>query len=72
MSIYLACADTSLLAVQDRNDAHAPRAAAAPAENTPKSRRGKGRSGGGGDAVVGMGEHMPGFIAKSFEERLSG
>ncbi len=41
-----------------------------------RSRGGRGRSGGrpdddGGRAVVGMGDHLPGFIELSFEERLA-
>ena len=43
---------------------------------TPKrerSRRGSGgRDGGGGNKVVGMGDHMPSFIAMSFDERKAG
>ncbi|MDJ1017140.1 MAG: DEAD/DEAH box helicase [Paracoccaceae bacterium] len=46
----------------------------APAEDKP--RRERGRRGGdrdrGGNKVVGMGDHMPSFIAQSFEERLAG
>jgi superfamily II DNA/RNA helicase len=39
-----------------------------------RERGGKGRSGGGRDrnAVVGMGDHLPGFIAMSFDERRGG
>lgn len=52
-------------------------AAAAPAEPAPKrdnaggarSRGGRGRSGGQDNRVVGLGDHLPGFIALSFEER---
>ncbi|MDJ1007187.1 MAG: DEAD/DEAH box helicase [Paracoccaceae bacterium] len=39
-----------------------------------RSSRGRGRGGrgrGGDDKVVGMGDHMPSFIEKSFEERLA-
>ncbi len=41
---------------------------------TPKRARGRGRRAGEerGDKVVGMGDHMPGFIAMSFEERKAG
>ena len=39
-------------------------------EDEPKrSRGGRGRREGGGNKVVGMGDHMPSFIAKSFDER---
>ncbi|MEM6636476.1 MAG: DEAD/DEAH box helicase [Pseudomonadota bacterium] len=34
-----------------------------------KPARGRGRS---GEATVGMGDHLPGFIAMSFEERMAG
>ncbi len=40
-----------------------------------RSRGGRGRSGGGngnGDKVVGMGDHMPSFIALSFDDRRTG
>jgi superfamily II DNA/RNA helicase len=48
--------------------------AAAPADQRPSRRRGSGRGGnngasGQGGTVVGMGDHMPSFIALSFEER---
>ncbi|MCP5038806.1 MAG: DEAD/DEAH box helicase [Rhodobacteraceae bacterium] len=42
-----------------------PRAAA----QKPKPSRSRDRRDGGGNKVVGMGNHMPGFIAKSFDER---
>jgi len=35
----------------------------------PRDRGGSDRGARGGDRVVGMGEHLPGFIAMSFEER---
>ena len=38
-------------------------------EETKRSRGGRGRRDGGGNKVVGMGDHMPSFIAKSFDER---
>ena len=48
-------------------------------DDTPKpsrSRGGRGRASGrddrGGNKVVGLGEHTPGFIEKSFEERMVG
>ena len=42
----------------------------AKAEDEPKrSRGGRGRQSGGGNKTVGMGDHMPSFIAKSFDER---
>jgi len=37
-----------------------------------RSRRGGGGGGGRDDRVVGMGDHMPSFIEKSFEERMAG
>ncbi|QOL80619.1 DEAD/DEAH box helicase [Pseudooceanicola spongiae] len=41
--------------------------------NTNNNARGKSRGGSGGDnRVVGMGDHMPSFIALSFEERRAG
>ncbi|WP_424833466.1 DEAD/DEAH box helicase [Ruegeria sp.] len=40
-------------------------------DREPKS-RGRGRRDDGGPAVVGMGDHMPSFIALSFEERRTG
>ncbi|MBT8408744.1 MAG: DEAD/DEAH box helicase [Alphaproteobacteria bacterium] len=47
---------------------------AKPASEEPKPQRGRGGRGRGGkdDKVVGMGDHMPGFIAKSFDERKTG
>jgi superfamily II DNA/RNA helicase len=50
-------------------------AEAQPERKPPRRERGgKGRSGGGRDrnAVVGMGDHLPGFIAMSFDERRGG
>ena len=42
-----------------------------PQEKRSRSRGGRSRSGGGGGQTpLGMGDHMPGFIAHSFEERL--
>ncbi|MEM1235890.1 MAG: DEAD/DEAH box helicase [Pseudomonadota bacterium] len=38
--------------------------------NNGRSRGGRSRNGGGGATPLGMGDHMPGFIAMSFEERL--
>ncbi len=35
------------------------------------NRGGRDRSGGRGEKIVGMGDHMPSFIEKSFEERLA-
>ncbi|MEM1373835.1 MAG: DEAD/DEAH box helicase [Pseudomonadota bacterium] len=54
-----------------QSDAKPP--AKEPEERQRRSRggRGRGRDGGGGPTPVGMGDHMPGFIAKSFEERLA-
>ena len=40
----------------------------APRENNTRSRSNRGR-GGGNNNVVGLGDHLPGFIAMSFEER---
>jgi superfamily II DNA/RNA helicase len=40
----------------------------APRENNNRNRSNRGR-GGGGNTVVGLGDHLPGFIAMSFEER---
>ncbi len=39
------------------------------AATSSKPNRTRGRKGDGGKKVVGMGDHMPGFIAKSFDER---
>jgi len=51
----------------------APEAEAAKPASRPPRRRGSGRGGNGssdqGGKVVGMGDHMPSFIALSFEER---
>ena len=45
----------------------------ATAEETPKrGRRGRGGRRSEEEAVVGMGDHMPSFIEKSFEERMAG
>ncbi len=42
-------------------------------EQPKRSLGGRGRrDGGGGNKTVGMGDHMPSFIAKSFEERKAG
>ena len=44
-------------------------------ERAPRSRGGRARGRrdeDGGPSVVGMGDHLPGFIEKSFEERLTG
>ncbi|MEM9708852.1 MAG: DEAD/DEAH box helicase [Pseudomonadota bacterium] len=56
-----------------RAKAEAPEAAAAePAANDDRPTRGRNRGRGGKDErVVGMGDHMPSFIAQSFEERLA-
>ena len=55
-----------------KDEAPAEAAEAAPAEETQR----RGRRGRGGrreeDSVVGMGDHLPSFIEKSFEERLAG
>ena len=40
-----------------------------PREKSRGKRGGRGRSGGGDNKTVGMGDHMPSFIAKSFDER---
>ncbi len=40
----------------------------APRENN-RNRSNRGRGGGGDNKVVGLGDHLPGFIAMSFEER---
>jgi ATP-dependent RNA helicase RhlE len=43
-----------------------------PRDTNRGNRGGRGRSGGGGDnRTVGMGDHMPSFIAQSFDERRS-
>ncbi|MEL6168000.1 MAG: DEAD/DEAH box helicase [Pseudomonadota bacterium] len=44
---------------------------AANTSDEPKSRRRGGRGGAKDAGVVGMGDHMPSFIAQSFEERLA-
>ncbi|MEM0946863.1 MAG: DEAD/DEAH box helicase [Pseudomonadota bacterium] len=44
---------------------------AAAGNDTPKPRRGRGSRGRDDQGVVGMGDHMPSFIEKSFEERLA-
>ncbi|MEL6691156.1 MAG: DEAD/DEAH box helicase [Pseudomonadota bacterium] len=59
----------------------APKETAEEAPQEPKSEeqkprrsrggRGRGRGEGGGSTPMGMGDHMPTFIAKSFEERLA-
>jgi len=53
-----------------------PQAQHAPQERTPRDRRSRDRGGrNGGDRggrVVGMGDHLPGFIALSFDERRGG
>ncbi|SHJ30515.1 Superfamily II DNA and RNA helicase [Palleronia salina] len=57
--------------------------AEAPKDETPKTEaesgsrrggrgRGRGKGASGDDAVKGMGDHLPTFIEKSFEERLAG
>jgi ATP-dependent RNA helicase RhlE len=38
----------------------------------PRSRSDRGPQGGGGNRIVGMGDHMPSFIALSFDERRVG
>ncbi len=53
-------------------EAEAPRAAEKGARPARGGRSGKGRKGKGDDKVVGMGDHLPGFIAKSFDERRAG
>ena len=40
--------------------------------NRNEKRGGRGRGGNNGKKVVGMGDHMPSFIAKSFEDRRTG
>ncbi len=53
----------------------APVAEAAPQDEAKPERKERGRRGGGGrrdDNVVGLGDHLPGFIAKSFDERRAG
>ncbi len=62
---------------QDSAPREEPKAAEAPAKAEPAERSGgsgKGRRGGRDrdDRVVGMGDHMPTFIEKSFEERMAG
>ncbi|MGQ3486534.1 DEAD/DEAH box helicase [Roseovarius pacificus] len=59
------------------NDTSAPETKPADdnSSSKPRSRRssgGRGRSDGGGKPVVGMGDHMPSFIALSFDERRTG
>ncbi|MEM7723953.1 MAG: DEAD/DEAH box helicase, partial [Pseudomonadota bacterium] len=45
----------------------------APSDTPPRERRDNGRRGRrGGEKVVGMGDHMPSFIAMSFDERRGG
>ena len=43
---------------------------AKPRESKGRESRGRGRRGKDGDNVVGMGDHLPSFIEKSFEERM--
>ncbi|WP_133489486.1 DEAD/DEAH box helicase [Aliiroseovarius marinus] len=45
---------------------------AKPERNDRNKSRGRGNNRGGGNKVVGMGDHLPEFIAKSFEERRAG
>jgi ATP-dependent RNA helicase RhlE len=53
-----------------------PKADTSPREDAARKDQGRGRGGdrrdGGGQKVVGMGDHLPSFIEKSFEERLAG
>ena len=57
-------------------DAAHPEPAAESAEpEAPRKGRGRGGKGGRGrekEKIVGMGDHLPGFIAKSFQDRRSG
>jgi ATP-dependent RNA helicase RhlE len=60
---------------RDRNEARSAPEPKPATENTPKREERDRRNGGrdsSGPKVVGMGDHMPSFIAKSFEERKAG
>ena len=59
-------------AAETPEPAEAPQEAAKDARPARGGRSGKGRKGKGDDKVVGMGDHLPGFIAKSFDERRAG
>lgn len=49
-----------------------PKPEAKPERTDRNKSRGRGNNRGGGNKVVGMGDHLPEFIAKSFEERRAG
>ncbi|MDG1430503.1 MAG: DEAD/DEAH box helicase [Paracoccaceae bacterium] len=49
----------------------APQRQEKPRGRQQQQRRGKGRRDDGGPSVIGMGDHMPSFIALSFEERMA-
>ncbi|MCR9125405.1 MAG: DEAD/DEAH box helicase [Rhodobacteraceae bacterium] len=55
---------------QEAQQTPAPIAEASP-DTARTPRRGGGRGHGGGAAVIGMGDHLPSFIALSFDERRS-
>ncbi|WP_298562673.1 DEAD/DEAH box helicase [uncultured Aliiroseovarius sp.] len=52
--------------------AEQPQPEAKPERNDRNKSRGRGNNRGGGNKVVGMGDHLPEFIAKSFDERRAG
>ncbi|WP_298910763.1 DEAD/DEAH box helicase [uncultured Aliiroseovarius sp.] len=52
--------------------AEQPKPEAKPERNDRNKSRGRGNTRGGGNKVVGMGDHLPEFIAKSFDERRAG
>jgi superfamily II DNA/RNA helicase len=58
---------------QERNEARPDRNRDRNDENAPRQREGRGRQDhGGGPRVVGLGDHLPSFIALSFDERRAG
>ncbi|KAA0914763.1 DEAD/DEAH box helicase [Aquicoccus porphyridii] len=60
----------------EKAEQDAPRKDDTPRDTKPKSDQGSGQGKRGksdsGNKVVGMGDHLPGFIAKSFDERRAG
>lgn len=58
---------------QERNEPRPDRNRDRNDDNTPRQREGRGRQDhGGGPRVVGLGDHLPSFIALSFDERRAG
>ncbi len=60
-----------------KNNAQKHKASEAPPSDQGAEQKGRGRGGKGGrgrekEKIVGMGDHLPGFIAKSFRDRRSG